>query len=146
MAKPSSSSSLPFTDLMEDARSMLAFNPMLASQMEHFWKAQDTLVAAAEAYSRGWFKRRHEATETALEVVHQANGNGGDLGATMRSMADWQQQSFQRLYADTQQWLGLCSSCARSIMNEEMQAGQEALDTAGKQAKAGTAPKHATPL
>lgn len=125
---------------------MFALNPVMATQMEHFWKVQDALVGAAEAYSRDWFQRRHEAAETALEVVHKVNGNGGDGAGVLRALLDWQSRSMQRLQADAQQWVGFCSNCTRSLMNETMQAGQEPLDGADKHAKAGMSAKHSTPV
>lgn len=124
---------------------MLAMNPMFATQAEQFWKAQDGLWADLEDYSRGWFDRRHEAATTAIDVVHKVNGAGADPSAAMRSMSDWQQQSMQRLYTDTQKWVELCSRSVRRIVNAEMEAGREALDEVEKRTEAGVA-KHATPV
>lgn len=124
---------------------MLALNPLTARQAEQYWKMQDGLWADMEGYSRGWFDRRHEAAETALDVVHQMNGNGADPSAAMRAMADWQQQTMQRLYTDTQQWVELWSRCVRRIVTAEMDAGREALDEVEKRTSS-KSPHHATPV
>ena len=77
-------------DMMQQARGMFAVNPMIAPQQEHFWKAQDRILEEAEAYSKAWFARRHEATQSALETVHKISGNGSDPSAALQAMANWQ--------------------------------------------------------
>lgn len=134
------------TDLMEQARGMMAANPLISPQMEQFWKAQDGILEEAEAYSKAWFGRRHEATRSALETVRKMNGNGSDPAAALRAMTEWQQHSFQRLVEDAQEWLELCTRCANRVSDAEMVAGKEGLEEVEKRAKSATRSKHSTPV
>lgn len=133
-------------DFVEQARAMLVINPLIAPQMEQFWKAQDQILEESEAFSRAWFERRHEATKTALEAVDKMEGTGADPAAAMRSMADWQQASVQRLAADLQQWVELCARCTRRMTDAEVEATEEGVEEVGKRAKSATRTKHATPV
>jgi len=131
------------SDLMDRARGMVALNPMIEPHMEQFWKAQDNILKEAEAYSRSWFQRRHEATQSALETVRKANGDGAD---PMRAMVDWQQASFQRLSDDVQEWIEMCSRCAGRLSEAEVEAGKEGAEEAAKRTKSAAKTKHATPV
>ena len=139
-------SKTPLTDFVEQTRGMLATNPMLAPQMEQFWKAQDEVLEEAENFSKAWFERRHEAAKSALEAVRDVNGNGADPSAAMRSMMDWQQHSLQRMASDMQQWLELCSRCASRMTSAEVEAGKEGAEEVAKRAKSAAKTKHATPV
>ncbi len=135
MAKDSNTS---FTDLADQAREMMATNPMVAPQMEQFWKAQDGILKEAEAFSEAWFQRRHEAAKTALDAVRDANGEGEAPPTAMRTMLDWQQHSLQRLAEDMQQWVELCSRCASRMTAAEVDAGKEGVEEVAKRAKSTT--------
>jgi hypothetical protein len=139
-------SKTPVTDLVEQARGMLAVNPMVTPQVEQFWKAQESILGEVEAYSKAWFARRHDATRSALEVVQRSSGNGTDPAAALKAMTEWQQHSIQRLAADTQEWIELCTRCASHMTNAEMEAGKEGLEEVEKRAKATTPSKHSTPV
>ena len=134
------------TDLVEQTRGMLAMNPMIAPQVEQFWKAQDGILEEVEAYSRAWFERRHDATRTALEAVQKSSSNGTDPAAALQAMTEWQQHSLQRLAADTQEWIELCTRCASHMTNAEVEAGKEGLEEVEKRAKSVTRSKHSTPV
>lgn len=133
-------------NIMDQARSMMAMNPVLAPQMEQFWKAQDEILKEAENFSSAWFQRRHEATQSALEAVREVDGNGADPSAAMRSLVDWQQHSFQRIGDDMQQWVELCSRCAGRVASAEAEAGKESVEEVAKRAKSNAKTKHATPV
>jgi len=133
-------------DVMEQARTMLALNPVVGPQMEQFWKAQDGILKETEAFSKAWFKRRHEAATTALETVQTTNGNGPDPTAAMRAMVDWQQGSFQRLVDDMQEWVDLCSRCAGRMTQAESEAGKEGAEKAAKRAKSAAKTQDSTPV
>lgn len=135
-----------FTDVMEQARGMMAANPILGPQMEQFWKAQDGILQEGEAFSKAWFQRRHEAAQSALEAVRDVKGNGADPSAAMRTMIDWQQHSFQRIADDMQQWVELCSRCAGRMTSAEMEAGKEGVEEVAKRAKSTAKTRHATPV
>lgn len=134
------------TDLMEQARGMLAVNPMITPQMEQFWKAQDGILEEAETYSRAWFERRHEATRSAIDAVRKMNGNGSDPAAALQAMTEWQQHSLQRLVEDAQEWVELCTRCASRVTDAEMEAGKEGLEEVEKRTKSATRSKHSTPV
>lgn len=140
------SESQKVTDLMDRARGMLTGNPLVQPQLEQFWKAQDGILEEAEAYSRAWFERRHDATKSALETVRNVNGNGGDPAAAVRAMIEWQQGSFQRLAEDMQEWVELCSQCAGHMSQAEVESGKEGVEKVAKGAKSATRTKSSTPV
>lgn len=135
-----------FEDFLEQTRGMMAFNPMLAPQMEHFWRAQDGVLEEAEAFAQAWFRRRHEAARSALELARKMNGNGGDPSAALRGMMDWQQHSFERLAGDMQEWIELCSRCAGRMTAAEVDVAKEGTEEIAKRAKSGAKAKHSTPV
>lgn len=139
-------SNTSMTDLMKEMRGMMAANPMLAPQMEQFWKAQDGILREIEDFSQAWFKRRHEAAQSALDTVRDMNGNGADPSAAMQSMMDWQQHSVQRLGEDMLEWAELCSRCAGRMTSAELEASMEGTEEATKRAKSATKSKQATPV
>lgn len=133
-------------DLMEQARGMFALNPVAEPQMKKFWEAQDGILEEAEAFSRAWFERRHEAAKKALEAVKTANGNGSDPSAAMRAMVDWQQGSFQRMTDDMQEWVDLCSRCAGRLTQAEAEVVKEGTEKVAKGAKSAAKSQQATPV
>lgn len=143
MAKESTSS---LEEVIRQARSMLALNPMMAPQMEQFWKAQDGMLQEAESFSRGWFARRHDEAETALDALQKMNGAGADPSVAVQALADWQRKSLGRAVEDMQQWVEFWSRCTSRCVNAEMEATDESLDEIGKRTKSVAASKHATPV
>ena len=143
MAKESTSS---LEEVIRQARSMFALNPMMAPQMEQFWKAQDGMLKEAESFSRGWFARRHDEAETALDALQTMNGAGADPSVAVQALADWQRKSLGRAVEDMQQWVEFWSRCASRCVNAEMEATDESLDEIGKRTKSVAASKHATPV
>lgn len=141
-----SESTSPVSDFIRQARGMLAVNPMVVPQMEQFWKAQDGMLQEAEAFSKAWFERRHEATKSALDVVRAMNGNGTDPAATLTAMADWQQESFQRLAEDMQQWVEFCSNCTDRLAKAELEAGKEGAEETTKRTKSAAKQSKSTPV
>lgn len=116
--------------LIEQAQGMFKMNSLGTPQVEHFWKAQDDIVSELEAYSKDWFKRRHEAVDSALDTANKLNGNGADTNEVIGSLVRWQQQSMQRMVEDVQQWAQLCSKCAGMLAGAQMDAGKEAVEKA----------------
>lgn len=139
-------STTAFNDMISQARGMFVVNPMVAPQVEQFWKAQDGLLKEAEAYSRAWFERRHDAAQSALEAVRKVSGNGADPAAATQTLVEWQQHSFQRMAEDMQQWVDLCSRCATRLTDAEMAAGKKGLEEAGKRAGSAAKSQRATPV
>jgi len=124
----------------------LVMSPVIAPQLEQFWKAQDEILEEGEAFSKAWFARRHEATRTALDAVHGMNGAGATPAAAMRTLAQWQQGSLQRLADDFQQWLALCARCTGRVTGAEIEAAQEGAENVGKRVKSSAGARHATPV
>ena len=136
------------TDLptMVEQAQTLMMSPLITPQLERLWKAQDEILEESEAFSMAWFARRHEATKTALDAVHGMNGAGATPAAAMRTLAQWQQGSLQRLADDFQQWLGLCARCTGRMTGAEFEAAREGAERVGKRAKSSAAARHATPV
>lgn len=137
----------PLGDLVAQAQSLLAVNPMMAPQVEQFWKAQEKILEDAAAFSQGWFERRHEATTTALDTIGQLSGQGGEAGAAgAQAMAEWHRGSFERMTEDFQEWMTFCTRCFSHFANAEMQAGKQELSEAKRLAAATGGARHATPV
>lgn len=125
----------PVAEYIEQARGMMAFNPALAPPMEQFWKAQDRILNDAEAVTKAWFERRHEAARSALDAVRTMNGNGADPAAAMQAMAEWQHGSFKRLAEDVQQWVELCATCAGRMNDAKVDAVKQGAEGVARRAK-----------
>jgi hypothetical protein len=132
------------SNFMDQARGMLALNPMIEPQLEQFWNAQDSILKETEEFTKAWFERRHEAAKKAQEAVQAANGNGADPSSAVRAMVDWQQGSFQRMADDMQEWVELCSRCAGRMTQAEAEAGKEGTERVTKRAKSAAKTKHST--
>ncbi|MCV2868442.1 hypothetical protein OEW28_07350 [Defluviimonas sp. WL0002] len=106
------------SELMKQAQDSLLPTRLATPQIEQFWRAQDRILEDAEVYSRNWFARRHQAAQSALEAVREANGEAADHAAALQVMIGWQQHSMQRMTEDMQQWLDLCSRCASRFADD----------------------------
>lgn len=136
----------PVGSMMDQARALLAANPVMAPQMMQFWQAQDCMLNEVEAFSKAWFARRHAATQSALDALHKADTAGADPAKSMKLAFDWQQHSFQRLAEDMQQWMALCARCTGHVADAEIEAGKEGADHLVSQVAAASGAKHATPV
>ena len=135
-----------FTDLMKQTQAMMALTPMLTPQMEQFWKAQDDMLEDAEAFSKAWYARRHDAARSALKAVRKLNGSGMTPMSVMQEMAEWHRHSLERLTEDMQHMMSLCARCAGRIATAETLAAEKTLEETTKQSKAATATSKATPV
>lgn len=133
-------------DLFKQTQGLMALNPMIAPQMEQFWKAQDGLLEEAEAFSKAWFARRHDAARSALRAVRKLNGDSTNPMALMQELAEWQRHSVERLTEDMQHWMSICARCAGRVASAETLAAEEGLDETAKKAKSATSTGHATPV
>lgn len=113
------------------------FGPSIAQQTAHFWRMQDEMLKEAETFLSNWFKRRHEATRTALQAG--AAVRVGDPAAAMKAIADWQLHSAQRLSQDAQECWSMMSRCACNLVREEIEAAEDAAEQTAKTAKGATA-------
>lgn len=134
-------------DMFKQMQEMMAFNPMFAPQVEHFWEAQEDLLNETEAFAKHWFSRRHEATRTAMAAAKAVTMSGGANPAiAMQALTDWQTHSVQRVAEDTREWLDLVSRCTAHITRAELEAGGESVEKAGEQAASLTSRKKSVPL
>lgn len=124
-------------DLVNQVPFGASMTPVLAPQARAFWEAQERILGEAEAFSKHWFERRHQAATTALEAAKTATQNGTtDPGALMKTIADWQAHSVQRMAEDFQEWVALCSRCATHVATHEAQSIQDVMEkTAGSALK-----------
>jgi hypothetical protein len=112
-----------------------------------FWQAQDGILDEAESYSRDWFRRRHEAAQSAIDAAREIGRSGtGDATGAARVMADWQRASAERLAEDMRGWFDFCSRCAEHVAEAQMEAGKEGMEAAGEELSAATKTRHATPV
>ena len=134
------------TDMMRQAQGMFSLNPALGPQVTHFWEAQDAMLQEAEAFSRNWFERRHEAARAALETAREVSGNGAsDPSAAMKAMTDWQTRTMRHMAEDVQEWIELCSNCAGHMARGEMEANKESIEETAKRSAKATQ-QHSTPV
>lgn len=143
MAKTSDSS---LADLVEQARGMMAVNPMLTPRVEQFWQAQDSLLQEAETFSEAWFQRRHEAAQSARDVAQKMNGDATDPSKVMDGIMEWQRHSFERMAEDMQQWVDFCARCAGHMTATELEAEKDGVEEAAKRTKSATKTNHSTPV
>jgi len=107
--------------------------PMLGSQAKHFWEIQESILNETEAFSKNWFERHHKASRAGLEAANSFKENGAtNPGAVLRTIADWQTQSMQRLVDDFQEWVALYSRCTAHLANQEMQSMEDVKEKAAE--------------
>ncbi|TVS00967.1 MAG: hypothetical protein EA407_13500 [Rhodobacteraceae bacterium] len=127
------------TELAHKTQALFMGNGAGGAQFEKVLEMQDRLLREAETFTRQWFERRHEATETALKTLQEANSNGAaDPTQAMRAMADWQRGSIERLSEDLRDWTALCMRCADTAKAVQLEA---ALPDAEKGKAAGESSK-----
>jgi hypothetical protein len=134
----------PGDRVTQDA-AMPAASPMIAPQLEQFWKAQDSILREAERYARAWFERRHAATRSALDVARDATGNGGTGPVSaLQAISDWQRRSAERMAEDIQDWAEFCARCSGHVVTAGTGAARDSLQAAEERATAADGSRHAT--
>lgn len=109
------------TEMARKTQALFTANGAAGAQFEQFLEMQDSLLEEAETFARHWFERRHAATETAIEALHEAKSNGAaDPAQAMRAITDWQRGAFERLAADMQEWTALCMRCAGAATTAQL--------------------------
>jgi hypothetical protein len=132
--------------LVKQMQAAATLNPMFRPHVEEYWKAQEKVLREAETFAEHWFHRRHIATKTALDVVHDVTNGGSDPSGALRTMSDWQRHSTERVIEDFREWVELCMRCAGHVTSAETKAEREGLEKASEQVAAGSKTKHATPV
>ncbi|SLN53939.1 hypothetical protein PEL8287_02868 [Roseovarius litorisediminis] len=133
-------------ELLKMAGTPLALNPLVKPQVEQFWDAQEKLLQEAEAFTRHWFARRHEATKSAMDAAKKATVSANDPTEAMQAMADWQRHSVERIAEDAGEWMDMVARCTGHVVRSEAQVSEEALEEAVRQTKSATKSKSATPV
>jgi len=141
---PRSEKSIDTTDnALNAAQVLFSLNPAYAPGARHLWQVQEQFLRAAEKFSSAWFRRRHEATRSALELAAQIASRGmQDPAATMKAMTEWQGRSLQRLGEDAKDCADFVTRCTGSLIVNEI----EAVEEAAEETKRAMAAKHATPV
>ena len=122
--------------IAKSTQSFAAAIPAAGSQSAHFWKAQDTVLKECEAFSEAWFKRRHEATQSALDASKKlAERSMGDPMAAMSILAEWQSHSMERLAADARDYLAMMTGCAAAVISNEVESMDETVASAKRATK-----------
>lgn len=124
------------TDLMQQTQELFRMNGAAAPQVAQFWQMQENMLKQTETFARHWFEHRHEATESALKALREMNStNGSDPTAAMRAISEWQRGSFERMNADLQEWMTLCTHATQQAAAAQGEAAQTGADQ-GKATKA----------
>ncbi|WP_299847375.1 hypothetical protein [uncultured Roseovarius sp.] len=138
MAKKNPTTEMPefYSDVVKSLQSALSPSPMIAPQVEQFWNTQENILNEAEAYTRHWFERRHEATRTAMLAARKSTtGEKGAPGDAMQTIADWQRHSMERMVEDAHEWLNMITRCANYVSQSELEIAEAAKKTAEKAVK-----------
>lgn len=123
-------------DSMKTAQTALAANPMFGPQARHFWQAQDRMLEEVEKFSSAWFKRRHEATRTAIEASAKLIDSGmRDPGEAMKAIAAWQTHSMERLAEDAKDCAETMTRCASLVVSNEVEAMEETAENSRRATK-----------
>jgi len=149
---PKENPQLGLTEMTQRMQAPFVVNGTLGPQVERFLEMQASLLKEAEAFPRHWFERRNDAIETAIDVLHQMNANGGAGPAgALQAMADWQRGSLERLGADAQEWTALFMRSAAAATTTQVEgtptgSDKPEMDKADGKSSAKTRAGHATPV
>ena len=98
---------MPTTNFAEQWTSMTqkmflpnsAFSPMLQENVRRFWENQDKILSNMQAFTNGWFERRHTGTHSASEACERMCGTetATDL---VQAYQNWLSGAFERMMAD----------------------------------------------
>ena len=125
------------------AQALLAMNPAYAPQMKHFQQAQSRVLEEASQFASAWMQRRHDASVAAVKTASQIAGSGiANPAETMQAMTDWHMRSLALLAEDAQDYTGMLTRCAQTVMANELDAAGETAANAEEAAK----PTYALPL
>jgi hypothetical protein len=106
-------------DVLSGFSGMLqAFQPPAAWRLAgqghwvQFWRGQDVILTCMETFADGWFRRRHVATETALDTALRCCAAATPLDVA-REMLTWSMGSMAQVVQD-----GLaCQRCCMALAN-----------------------------
>ncbi len=149
MPKKSSPTEMPelFSETVKTMQSAMTVNPIVGPQLEQFWNAQEKLLDEAEVFTRHWFERRHQATRTAMEAARKATSTeSGTPAEAMKTIADWQRHSLERMVEDAREWMDMATRCSTFISESEAEVVEEAIQEATKTAGKATRSAKSEPV
>jgi len=76
-----------------------AFSATLGENARHFWEMQDKILDNMQAFSNGWFERRHTGTHSACEAAERMCGTN-TMVDVVQAYQDWARGVYERLMAD----------------------------------------------
>ncbi|MEO1138971.1 MAG: hypothetical protein AAFW87_05900 [Pseudomonadota bacterium] len=122
--------------MMKSAQAALASGPVLGSQTIHYWQAQDRFLTEFEKFSTAWFKRRHLATQAALDASKQMTQEASkDPATAIKVIMQWQTHAMERLAEDAQSCTEMMTNCMSALIENEAEAAAEAVKTAKRATK-----------
>jgi hypothetical protein len=129
---------LNVTEQLNAMQHMLLSAPQLSETLRKnacsFWDNQDKVLDAMQAFSDGWFERRHAGTHAALEAAQRMCKAETPVDL-LREYQDWAGGAFQRLAADgmacQQQWMAVVSSIVPPLvpLRDEQQADTSSVES-----------------
>src|SRR5215510_3691189 len=76
-----------------------AISPTLGDNARRFWEMQDKILDNMQAFSNGWFERRHTGTHSAYETAQRMCGTN-TMVDMIQVYQDWARGAFERIMAD----------------------------------------------
>ncbi|MGB3247077.1 MAG: hypothetical protein WBB25_21295 [Sulfitobacter sp.] len=99
----------------------------------HFWQAQESILKETEEFMTKWFKRRHDATRTALETCADTEtATANDPASVAQTIATWQSHSMQRIAEDAQDCADMMSRCSALLLSNEVEAADDLINDTKK--------------
>ena|SRR5262245_35684815 len=71
----------------------------LRENVRRFWEMQDKILDNMQAFSNGWFERRHTGTHSAYETAQRMCGTN-TMVDMIQVYQDWARGAFERIMAD----------------------------------------------
>jgi hypothetical protein len=76
-----------------------AVSGRLGDNARYFWEMQDKILDNMQAFSNGWFERRHTGTNSASEAAERMCGTN-TMVDVIQAYQDWARGAYERLMAD----------------------------------------------
>jgi hypothetical protein len=123
-------------DMGRQMQALFNMNGAAAPQLESVLQLQEELAEELGSFAQNWYRRRHEAIETAFKTLREVNSDGkADPAAALQAMSEWQRGAIERLSADMQDWTAFCEGCAnhaaKTAHSQNVSIGAD-LDGAGQ--------------
>jgi hypothetical protein len=114
-----------FSGMLQAFQSPAAWRLAGEGNWVQFWRGQDVILTCMETFADGWFRRRHVATETALDTALRCCGAATPFDVA-REMLTWSMGSMARVMQD-----GLaCERCCMALANLTPHTRPEAAEPA----------------